>query len=138
MSVCLVLRPSLTQAVSLVKSAAKVIPPLGYSPLRGYSMLKGSPTTDPSDSTDNPVDTDGEQGTQPGVDNVGINDTFELVPRTHVFYERTRAAGAGQMKVREHMILKFISFYSPFLCLLDKRVRQMHASIQSVWPVASL
>lgn len=120
MSVCLVLRPSLTQAVSLVKSAAKVIPPLGYSPLRGYSMLKGSPSTDPSDTTDTLADADGEQGTQPGVENVGIDDTFELVPRTHVFYERTRAADAGQMKVRERMTLKFISFYSLFYaCLTD-------------------
>ena len=105
-SVSLVRRPSLTQAVSLVKSAAKVLPPLGYSPLRGYSVLKGYPPADkPSDTANTAVVAEEEQVTQSSVEDVSADDTFELVPQTHMFYETT--GNVGQVKVRETVVPKF-------------------------------
>ena len=102
---CLVHRPSLTQAVSLVKSAAKAIPPLGYSPLRGYSVLKGySPSTDPAGTSDTAAAAEGEQ--VPSVQGAGTNDMFEVVPSTHVFYETTGGGDIGQVKVREYVIVR--------------------------------
>ena len=102
---CLVHRPSLTQAVSLVKSAAKVIPPLGYSPLRGYSVLKGySPSTDPASTSDTAAAAEGEQ--VQSVQDTGTDDTFEVVPSTHVFYETTGSGDIGQVKVREYVVVR--------------------------------
>lgn len=99
MFVCRAHRPSLTQAVSLVKTAAKALPPLGYSPLRGYSMLRGyTSTVESPDTTDTAAVAEGEHEIQPSGEEDGLDDTFELEPRNHVFYETT--GNVGQVKVK--------------------------------------
>ena len=107
-STCHPCRPSLTQAVSLVKTAAKALPPLGYSSLRGYSLLRGYPSSEePPDIADSAAVPEEEHVTPLSEEGDSCEEgdrhdgTFDLEPRNHVFYDT--AGNVGQVKVHERL-----------------------------------
>ena len=109
-STCHPCRPSLTQAVSLVKTAAKALPPLGYSPLRGYFLLRGYPSSEePPDIADSAAVPEEELVAQPSEEGDSREEgdshdgTFDLEPRNHMFYNT--AGNVGQVKVLERLDL---------------------------------